>query len=157
MRIIVDGRETNFITQEWIPREVHHYLVNKYGYNNDLYMSAFFRYIHIDTIRAAQRIREFLGVPMYFNTWHMGGKFNYRGYRPVNYYLKQSGRENYISQHQRGLAGDFHTNEYTPDQIRDKIMPAYKELGFWRVEMGVNWVHFDLAKGNSDELVKFYP
>jgi len=159
MKIFIDGRESNFVTQEWIPRELHHYLVKRYGYNNKNYLTAFFRYVYIDTIKCAQNIRVFLGVPMYINTWHVGGKFNYRGWRPTDYYLKgdDETKNLILSQHQRGLACDFHTNEYTPDQLRDKILPRYRELGFWRIEMGVNWVHFDLAKGLTDELVKFYP
>jgi hypothetical protein len=144
----------NFIAQEFISKKHYDYLIKRYG-NSDAFLNAFYRYIDYDTVILAQNVRDFLETSIIINDWYYGGNFQNRGFRTPDFY--DTDNKFKLSQHQRGLAIDFHSNTYTPDEIRDKIMPAYKELGFWRVEMDVNWVHIDRCKGISDELVKFYP
>jgi len=144
----------NFIAQEFISEPHYSYLIDRYSTTHG-FLDAFYRYIEYDTVILAQNVRDFLGYSIIINDWYYGGNFQNRGFRTSDFYNTDNKFK--LSQHQRGLAIDFHSNSDTPEEIRDKIMPAYKELGFWRVEMDVNWVHIDRCRGISEKLVKFYP
>lgn len=143
----------NFLAQEFIGKDHFNHLRSKYEDDSKL-EHAFYRYIDRDTVKVAQNIRNHIDTSMTINDWFYGGKFENRGYREPSFYNNQRFK---ISQHQRGLAIDFHCEKYSPKQIRNKIIPHWKDLGFNRIEMDVNWVHVDLCKTGLDDLVKFYP
>jgi hypothetical protein len=93
-------------------------------------------------LRALDNLREFFGVPITVNNWHVGGQFQWRGYR--NDRCPQYSRG---SEHSKGNAFDCDIEGYTAEQARKKIIankdnPLLVEI--MRLEAGVSWLHFDL-------------
>lgn len=87
-------------------------------------------------------LREFFGVPITINNWHIGGKFNWRGYRDAGYKYFNS-----RSEHAKGNAFDLDVAGMTAEQARQKIIANKDDpllIGIQRMENKVNWVHFDL-------------
>jgi hypothetical protein len=146
----------NFIIQEFIPPELYDDLIKKYGENNDYLINGFYKFMSKDIVDVAQKIRDFLGKPMIINDWHTGGKFNYRGFRPYDYFTNGIPTIKY-SQHQMGRAIDFHTYDLTAQEIRDLIIPMYKDLGFSAIEEVVNWIHVDCRHRKNGDLLRFNP
>ena len=61
-----------------------------------------------------EKIRQLCGnKPMTINTWHVGGKFQYRGFRPQ--YVKVGAAK---SMHKSGKAVDFDVKGMTADEVR---------------------------------------
>jgi len=90
---------------------------------------------------ALEKLREFFGVPVTVNNWHIGGSFQYRGYRPPN--CKVGAK---ISQHKFGNAFDCDIKGYTAEEARQKILANQDDpllMKIMRLEGNVKWVHID--------------
>jgi len=106
----------------------------------------------------ADNIRAYFNQPMTINNWHIGGEFNYRGYRPDNYANKAS-----KSLHYFGMAIDFDIKGYEAEEIRQVIFKNYKKFPFIRrmehidTKTGkpINWVHLDILETNRTDIVFF--
>jgi uncharacterized protein YcbK (DUF882 family) len=83
-------------------------------------------------------IREHYKRPVIVNTWHKGGQFKYRGFRPMNLTLGAK-----YSQHRFGRAVDFDVQGISPEQVRNDIRSGlFPEITC--IEKDVNWVHIDV-------------
>jgi len=81
--------------------------------------------------------------PVTINTWHNGGQFSYRGYRPWNVKVGKP-----FSQHKFGRGIDFDVKGMTAEEVREAIKKDQKfwlEKGITRIEDKVSWNHLDLA------------
>ncbi|KKW10177.1 MAG: hypothetical protein UY48_C0046G0001 [Candidatus Gottesmanbacteria bacterium GW2011_GWB1_49_7] len=95
-----------------------------------------------DALIMIDGIREFFGAPVRINNWHLGGQFQFRGYRPPDY---QGGAK--YSMHRLGGAFDMDVIGLTADQAREKIMINKDNpllIKIMRMEHGVNWLHCDV-------------
>lgn len=64
----------NFILQEWVPKIIY-----------DIYGAQSIRFVDMETVAVAQKIRDRWGRSMLINDWHKskdGYDFNFRGFRP---------------------------------------------------------------------------
>ena len=95
-----------------------------------------------DALIMIDGIREFFNAPVRINNWHLGGQFQFRGYRPPDY----SGGAK-LSMHRLGGAFDFDIAGYSADEARQKIIDNQDHAllkNIMRMELGVNWVHCDI-------------
>lgn len=115
------------------------------------------QFLQTDLLETIYILRnQILNVPMTVNTWASGGQFDERGLRCNLCELVKSKTDRgtlYLSPHCMGAAIDFHTNEYTPEQVRNMIRQNWEKYSSIpvRIERDVNWVHidvFDRANGN---------
>lgn len=86
-------------------------------------------------------LRDFFGRPITINTWHGGGEFRYRGYRPPSY---PHGAK--FSQHRLGNAFDCDVAGMPANQARVEIVMHQDDLRLamiTRMEKGKNWLHVD--------------
>ncbi len=93
-----------------------------------------------NALKALQAIRELIG-PCEVNTWHKGGPFQFRGWRPKDCPVGAPG-----SMHKLGCAFDISPKKMTAEEARKLILEnaGKGDLGFIRrLERKVNWVHFD--------------
>ena len=98
-------------------------------------------YFQSNALLALQNLREFFGVPFTINNWHIGGQFQFRGYRPAEY---KGGAAH--SQHRLGNAFDIDIKGYTAEEARKKIIENQGNpllMKITRMEDKVNWVHID--------------
>ena len=116
-----------------------------------------FELFNPDALIALDNLREFFDAPVTVNTWHTGGSFKYRGYRPPD--CKVGAK---MSQHRFGNAFDCDIRGYTAEEARRKIIenqnnPLLEKI--MRMEGNVGWVHWDckiLAK-NIKRIYVFNP
>lgn len=115
------------------------------------------QFLQADLLAVIYTLRSrMLKVPMVVNTWASGGDFDERGLRCNLCKLVKSKTNRgtlYLSPHCMGAAIDFHTKEYTPEQIRNMIRENWHRYSSIpvRIERNVDWVHidvFDRANGN---------
>lgn len=103
-----------------------------------------------------EKIRSLCGgKPMIINSWSYGGKFKYRGFRPVSCKIGAV-----KSQHRIGKAIDFDIKGMTAEQVRGVLRLNQIELmklGLTRIETGVSWVHIDLKETGLNHLYEFKP
>ena len=95
-------------------------------------------------------IREFFKSPVTVNNWHIGGQYQFRGWRPVwsNVGAPQS-------MHRKGGAFDCDIQGLTAEEARQNILadkdnPLLKNI--MRLEDGVSWLHTDtgiIPKGKN--------
>lgn len=102
-------------------------------------------WLHFDTnaLIALDDLRSFFGLPITVNTWHSGGAFQYRGYRPQDCTVGVKG-----SYHRKGMAFDLDVSTYRAEEVRKIIIenknnPLLSKIT--RIEAGVTWIHFDIA------------
>ena len=80
----------------------------------------------------AQRVRDFLGMPMLVTSWLRAPKYN----RLIG------GAEE--SWHMTGGAMDFRCPLVSADELRDTLYPKLEEFGLRMEDLpGSNWVHID--------------
>ena len=101
-----------------------------------------FELFNPDALIALDNLREFFDAPVTVNTWHTGGSFKYRGYRPPD--CKVGAK---MSQHRFGNAFDCDIRGYTAEEARRKIIenqnnPLLEKI--MRMEGNVGWIHIDL-------------
>ena len=82
---------TNFHLEEFVPKNVFKIFGQKALWQLDPRL-----------IEIVQKIRIDLGRPIHINTWMDGGKYEFRGYRPIT---SDVGAQ--FSQHRRGCALDI--------------------------------------------------
>lgn len=103
-----------------------------------------------------ERIRELCGNrPLIINNWLWGGKYQYRGYRPLDCTV---GARN--SMHKHGMAVDFDVRFQTAEETRKIILENESELmllGLTRMERDVSWVHIDLKSTGLKHIKLFRP
>lgn len=105
-------------------------------------------------LKLLDRLRELFDAPITINNWKWGGQFENRGLRTSasQYYSK-------YSQHSFGRAVDFDVRGLSADESREKIRQWFNEgkleVDGIRMELGVNWVHLDVA--NCSGIIEFYP
>lgn len=100
-------------------------------------------------------IREFFGVPVTINNWHINGSYTLRGYRPPDC---STGAE--LSQHKFGRAGDKTIRGYTAEEARQLIIKNQKSpLLNWItvIEDKVNWLHTDCRNIKTDRIILIDP
>lgn len=98
-------------------------------------------------LRTIDALRRRFG-PMIANTWHQGGKFNFRGWRPGD--CADGSR---YSQHKFGRAVDLDPEKVSADEIREDILinPSREEYRFITcIEAGVPWLHTDCRNWDRD-------
>ena len=103
-----------------------------------------------------ERIRELCGNrTMTLNDWHIGGRFQLRGYRPPGSTVGAT-----KSMHKLGKAADFTIKGMSAEGVRGVIRLNQVELmklGLTRIERGVSWVHIDLKHTGLDTIYEFNP
>ena len=98
--------------------------------------------------------RDILQAPMACN----GGSYTQRGLRCNICDLVKDKKNNYLSAHILGKAGDFSVKGMTAEEARQKIK---KQGGLLpcniRIEGGVTWLHFDTINqwGVTDKVYEF--
>lgn len=104
-------------------------------------------------------IREELGLPIYINNWKnwKGGIFfDERGLRHNRSDLVKPKKRIYLSGHVLGKAADFDVKGMTAQEVRDWLELNKERLPYpIRIEVGVNWVHIDVATLGKEKLEKF--
>jgi hypothetical protein len=106
------------------------------------------------TFPILQYFRERFGSTT-VNTWKWGGSLNYRGFRPIHCAIGGT-----YSQHRFGRGFDITCKDATPDEIRDDILrneSLYLSKGLTTIEMGVDWVHWDIRNTGMNKIFKVYP
>lgn len=131
-------------------------LVDPYTYNR--WGEKSWMFLQFDLLQVIAELRfSILKIPMIVNTWASGGEFDERGLRSNLCELVKSKTDKgtlYLSPHMMGAAIDFHTDEYSAEEVRNiirKYWNVYSDLPNIRLERDVNWVHidvFDDGKGN---------
>lgn len=117
------------------------------------------QFLQADLLAVIYTLRSrMLKVPIVVNTWASGGGFDERGLRCNLCELVKSNTDKgtlYLSPHCMGAAIDFHTKEYTPEQIRDIIRMNWQKYSSIpiRIERDVNWVHIDVFDKGDDKLI----
>jgi hypothetical protein len=94
-------------------------------------------------------IRKWFNKSVTVNNWKSGGPFSQRGLRTAD--VAGSGE---FSQHRFGRAIDFDVVGLTADEVRREIFTHQHDAAFSdisRIELGVSWVHIDLANVDSSK------
>lgn len=105
-------------------------------------------------LKLLDKLRELFDAPITINDWKWGGQFENRG-------LRTSASPYYrpYSQHSFGRAVDFDVRGLSADESREKIRQWFNsgllDIEGIRMELGVNWVHLDVA--NCSGIIEFYP
>ena len=89
-----------------------------------------------------ENIRKFFNVPITVNNWHIGGDFQYRGYRPVWCPIGAT-----RSPHKTGKAFDMDVQGITAEEARSIIKADMGNpllANIQRIEAEVNWLHIDI-------------
>jgi hypothetical protein len=133
----------HFITQEFVPPDVY----KQYGEKS-------LTLLDLNLLLTADLVREFFNKPMTINTWHLGGQFSQRGFRP-----KTSTVGVINSRHRMGDALDFDIAGLSAATVRKTILANKNHNAFkyiMRMEDLVNWVHIDL-KPTTNRILLFNP
>ncbi|MEN7549300.1 hypothetical protein AAG747_15355 [Rapidithrix thailandica] len=102
-------------------------------------------------IQMAQFVREYFARPVRINDWHVGGRFQYRGFRPWDCNVGAN-----YSLHRLGLADDLDVLGLEAEEVRQEIIqkPAvFKAAGITTLEANVNWLHIDSRPVNQAEIL----
>ena len=175
-KIILNGNETNFKAQEFLPPEVYNSNRNPVFYLNE------------DLVGLLQFCREWWGVPIYLNDWHNGGSRDLAGFRTpetgVIDYLLENGLSkanaeqvknhflsidtntaeevllgSWWSQHKFCRAADPIFKGISADKIRKDITDNPKSFlskGLTTLESGryaPTWVHMDMRPTEDENIL----
>lgn len=126
----------NFDLKEFVPKAIHKELGDKAVILLDPRIPVL-----------AQKIRTLFKRPLYINDWHIDGRFEWRGYRPV-FYEKCAK----YSQHFFGRAIDFNIEGITPEEVQDYLIKNAAKLGITGIEKNtIGYTHIDVR--NSEALI----
>jgi|TARA_Y100000310_G_scaffold102238_1_gene100446 hypothetical protein len=142
----------NFVIQEYVPPELYEYI------GDDL--NKFYRYIDPRLVELGQEIRDHFNKSMTINNWSRNGKFQYRGWRPFDYYKSPTRNKLKVSQHQMGRAIDFTIKGIDSDIIRAELLLLFEKGKFQNIgalEDDVSWVHADIRYRPFDGILVFKP
>lgn len=126
----------NFHLEEFVPKNVFKIFGQKALWQLDPRL-----------IEIVQKIRIDLGRPIHINTWMDGGKYEFRGYRPIT---SDVGAQ--FSQHRRGCALDIDVEDMTNEEVFEFLMNhwhGYDAMGVTTLEnpkFTPGWTHFDLRQ-----------
>jgi len=152
----------HFDVHEWVYPELYKkYLVNK---KPDMKL---WSVIDERVLITADRVREFVNIPVSINDWINGGNFKESGLREPS---TSTGAD--LSQHKFGRAGDlkFNSSKWNPELLRQymKSIGCF-EPGFryrtdaeakpfvfihrveWRRTTPMSWFHYDVSPLYSDD------
>jgi hypothetical protein len=85
--------------------------------------------------------------PMTCNNWHIGGDFNWSGFRTVGSPHYSPG-----SMHSVGKALDLKFSKISADEIRANLRNLEYVPHITRIEDGVSWLHIDTKPTNNNKL-----
>lgn len=138
----------NFSIKELVPKDIY-----------DLRGEKSWELFRPEALITLDELRILFDAPVTINNWPWGGKFHYRGFRPITYY---NGKFS-LSQHILANAFDFDVKGLTADQARTKIID-WKKRGALRyltgIELNISWIHIDFRmceRLNADGLFLFNP
>jgi hypothetical protein len=134
----------NFKLQELVPPEIYQQFGDKALFLLDQNM-----------IKMVDGIRNFFGVPVTINNWHIKGSFTLRGFRPADTSVGAK-----YSQHKYGRAGDMDIQGYTAEDARQAILKNQKSpLLNWItvIEDKVNWLHADCRNIKTEQIILIQP
>ena len=112
-------------------------------------------FLDIRVLKLIDAIRIYFNSPMTINNWHTGGGFKNRGFRNPKSTVGAS-----YSQHRFGRAIDFDVRGKSAEQVRQIILKnqhIYPFTEITRMELGINWVHVDIAMTDQQNIFTFYP
>lgn len=137
-------RSIYFLIKELVPPEV-------YAAEGDRAM------VHVDEriVESLDQIRDFFGVPVTVNNWHVGGSFKYRCYRPEGCSIGAQ-----RSMHKMDPCGAADCDVFGIDarKVRVTILAnAQKFPHIRRMENSVNWVHIDIKPHDGTGIILFNP
>lgn len=137
----------HFIIKELVPKSTY----NTFGENSKWFIKP-------ELVKLMDFTREWFRAPIIINNWHVGGTFQYRGFRPITY----SGGGTY-SQHRQGNAVDFNIKGLTPQQVYEEVLNyeyAFMFAGLTTMEdidYTPTWNHFDLRYTGLDNILIVKP
>ncbi len=120
----------HFILQEIVPPDVF----KRFGARAWMFFSP-------EALTMIDGLRTYFGRPVTVNTWHRGGNFSLRGFRPMNCSV---GAE--FSQHRLGRAFDCDIVGVSAQEARQEILTHQDDpllLPIRCIEDKVNWLHID--------------
>ena len=97
------------------------------------------------------QLRKHFKVPFIVNDWHLGGRFDGRGYRD---YGETTGSDD--STHRLAIGIDFVAVDVEAHLIRAEILANQDKFPLLRrLEDNVSWVHFDLKETYHKDIYLF--
>lgn len=111
------------------------------------------RFVDPRLVECFNAVREYLGKSMTLNDYYRGGDRRWSGIRTsASKYYSQ------FSAHSFGMAGDA-VGDFNYDHLRDDIRNGTLVLPYpVRLELGVNWLHLDVAHtGTGNRVIAFKP
>lgn len=112
-------------------------------------------FLDIRILKIADGIRKFFGKPMMINNWHIGGPYKNRGFRKGDASVGAG-----YSQHKFGRGLDFTIAGMDAEEVRKIILENQNIAPFnmiTRMELGITWVHIDVAHVDSIGILLFNP
>lgn len=129
----MSARSKYFLIQELVPPSIY----KAWGERS-------WWFIDHDLVVVLDFMREYYGVPVTVNNWHIGGKYTERGFRTPT--TKTGGK---LSQHRFGRGADVAVKGLTPKQVYMDILKNEKmflSVGLTAMEDisdTPTWVHID--------------
>lgn len=131
---------THFIPQEFVPRHIF-----------DVMGSECLCLINPVILVTCEDIRKYFDKPVTLNNWHIGGQFEFRGFRPA--YCSEGAD---MSMHRVGGAQDCDVKGLTAQEVRTEIIKHSDKFPYiTRLEDNVTWVHFDCKKTGLGKIQLF--
>lgn len=116
-------------------------------------------FVDIRLVEGMEWLRTFFAAPITINNWHVGGTFQYRGFRSPQATVGAR-----LSQHKFGRACDFNVQGMTAPQVFEAIKSDWavisKHTFFTTIEDVSDtptWVHLDGRQTRSNELLIVKP
>lgn len=129
-----------FTIDEYVPESVY----RKYGTDSIWFINP--RLMKMDDL-----LREHFGVPVYINSWSVGGSNHFRGFRPADCTVGAL-----HSQHRLGNASDKTFKGLDPIEIQQEIILNKAKFPYiTAIEIGVNWVHTDVRPTTEISIIEF--
>lgn len=130
--------------QAFVPPEVY-----------NVYKEKSIWFIDYRVLWTADALADYFNTTITLNTWHTGGRFKYRGFRPP---ACTDGA--LLSQHRAGRAADCDVIGVSPATVRAEVIAHPTALAFrfiTCIEDKVNWFHFDCRNTGTDQLLIVQP
>ena len=120
----------DFDIHELVPKSVF----ERFGVNA-------WQFLNPIALQGLDGLRDFFGKPIICNTWHRGGKFQFRGFRPADCTVGAP-----LSQHRLGNAFDLDIRGLSAEDARQAILHNADDPRLALItciEADVNWLHVD--------------
>ncbi|NQY74332.1 MAG: hypothetical protein HRT90_06165 [Candidatus Margulisbacteria bacterium] len=132
----------NFIVQEVVPKTIW----KKFGRYS-------IRFVDKEMISIAQAIRIRFNQPITINNWHVGGSYQYSGYRPPD-----CCEGAFFSDHKMLLAYDIKVNGIPAPEVQHDIRihwkSIYRDMGITAIEDDTpTWTHVSRRLTQQNNLV----